>query len=446
MKKNTHHHPITDALGHLDEETVLACMSEDTTPRVTAAPRGVYRKLAVAAACLMLTLGVGAAVALPLMRANDPALPADTTADSPTVSTAPLLWHDEPAFVNIQVLSFDTEPAETASPSEGTVSVENSDIFRNKHLLLQFDCAEGETVTITSHDPLTLLSDDIADIITEMKRLEAQAEEEKLIDIDARAALRRRVLRLESEIRSLQYGGDVIVIGDSDIESMLTVDETTYLWSYASGMADYETVEFLIRNESGEITGAGSICIGVRSYLHVDQLRYEVLGSRRYDQPVGEEEAQAYLAALRDTADKAYAAMDFTPLNPNEGYKIAQSLVYGLIPADSASSALMEWDTAGYGSSECDFRWYTFRKIDTPSSIRRFILFSDGSYVEVASESGRAYEVMLRPFRSPGLIEEDYADTCLTLTDGRTMTFTEEPYMDPDLQFERNRWVAQISE
>ena len=31
MKK--HHHPVTDALGCLDEETIRACMSEDISPR-----------------------------------------------------------------------------------------------------------------------------------------------------------------------------------------------------------------------------------------------------------------------------------------------------------------------------------------------------------------------------------------------------------------------------
>ena len=446
MKKSTNHHPITDSLGYLDEETVRACMSEDISPRMTAHPRGLYRRLAVAAACLMLTASVGVAVALPLMRADTPALPPDTATLSPTVSTSPLLWHDEPAFVNIQVLSFETEAAETSSSGDSTVSVESSDFFRNKHLLLKFDCTEGETVTILSHEPITLLSDDIAEVLAEMERLETQMEEEHLISLSEKVELQRRVWELESEIRSQQYGGDVIVIGGSDIESMLTVDETTYLWSYASGMPDYETVDFLIRNESGEITGAGSICIGARSYTHVDQLRYEVLGSRRYDLPVSEEEAQAYLESLRNTAGETYAAMDFTPLNPDEGYGIARSLVYDLIPAENASNVLMEWDTASYASSECDFRWYTFRRIDTPSSIRRFILFSDGSYVEVASESGRAYEAMLRPFRSPFDAEENYSNSRLTLTDGRTMTFIEEPYLDPDSQFERTKWVAQISE
>ena len=31
--KNRNNHPVTDALGRLDEETVRACMSEDISPR-----------------------------------------------------------------------------------------------------------------------------------------------------------------------------------------------------------------------------------------------------------------------------------------------------------------------------------------------------------------------------------------------------------------------------
>ena len=444
MKKNMNQNPIIDALNGLDEEPVCTCMSEDITSHRTTSPRGAYRKLAVAAACLMLTLGLGAAVALPLMRAEPPALPTDTTAPLPAVSTSPLLWNDEPSFVNIQLLSFDTVESEDTPPSDSTVNVETNNIFRNKHLLLQFDCTDGETVVITSHDPITRFAKEISEVLAEMERLKNQEEQDFLIDIDARRALHHRILKLESEIRSVQYGNDTIVIGDSDIESMLAVNDTTYLWGLARSMTDYETIDFFIHNENGEITGAGSICIGIRSHTYVDQLRYEVLGSRRYERPVDEDEARAYIASLRDIADEAYAVMDFTPQNSDEGFKIARSAVHALLPADSASE---EWDTSGYSDSQCDFHWYTFRKIDTPKSPRRFILLPDGNYAEVASESGKAFDAMITvAFYGPHDIEADYSDTRLTLTDGRIMTFIEETYMDPDKQIERSKWVTQISE
>ena len=57
--KNSNHHPVTDALGRLNQETVLACMSEEGSRHVAPAPKNLYRRVAVAAACLTLAATVG---------------------------------------------------------------------------------------------------------------------------------------------------------------------------------------------------------------------------------------------------------------------------------------------------------------------------------------------------------------------------------------------------
>ena len=70
MKKN--HEKLTDAIGMLNQETIHGCITA-----TSASGRTTNRKRAVIlmAACMATLLMLGAVIAIPLMRAEDPILP-----------------------------------------------------------------------------------------------------------------------------------------------------------------------------------------------------------------------------------------------------------------------------------------------------------------------------------------------------------------------------------
>lgn len=431
--KSKNNHPITDSLGGLSEEAVRACMSEDVTPRAVVSHGGLYRKLAVAAACLTLTLTVGAAVALPLMRAEEPALPetehSDTAIEPPPETDAEAV--EAYPFVRFQVLSYsenDTKEPSSDGDSSLTIIDELSSL-RTYNLYLQFDCAEGETVTITSHDMGE--NDDISERWQEtLSRVEsADHRYGSTAEYVARILTREIYNRLRNKNHSL-----------------LKLDSATYMWCYPTQTPErnYDVVSFVIRNENGEITGAGSICIGIHSSLYHHQLRYEVLGSIRFDTPISEEAVNAYLASLEATAEETYANIDFSPQTEDEGFALAYSAV----------SALPNTDHVGcYSNGNCAFRWYTGYQIGSPyteeiTTARRFFLFTDGTYVEIAPESYELYDGMLEALGASS-DEADFSDLAIPLTDGRVITFRQETFTEPadgetDSSVTRTKWVAVI--
>lgn len=420
--KNKHTHPVSDALNRMDEETVRACMSEDITPRVSSVHRGLCRKLAVAAACLTVTAAVGLGALLPLMQVDDPTLPETNPIDTAT-ENAP----EEYPFVKLQVLSY-TEGAEeeTEDPSAPSFSIEAEKGFRQSRLILRFDCAEGETVTITSHAAESSHEKKLAEIVNKLQSVEVEDENSNY----AQRLMRRLELILQRGASS----------------ALSAADATTYVWSIPGSKPDYDVVDFTVKNADGQIVGAGSICIGVRYHTGLYQIRTDILGSQRFDTPVSEEEAGHYLASLRATAEEAYNAMDFSPLNDDEGFALAYSAVSALPNSGH---------TGSYGTGDCLFEWYTGNPIGQPdadSASRRFFLLPDGTYVEVAPEGYEAYDGMLEQiFGAWGenSDEEDFSDLAIPLTDGRMITFREEAFTEPlngkeATSITRTKWVAVI--
>lgn len=435
--KNKHIHPVTDVLNRIDEEMIRACMSEDVTPRATVSHRGLYRKLAVAAACFALVLSVGVAALLPLMRANDPTLPETGLPTSEGSTSSVKDKEEEYPFVKLQVLSY-TEGAEeeTDDPSAPSFSIEAEKGFRQSRLILRFDCAEGETVTITSHSTEIIHEKRVAAIANQLQSIKEEDGNSQY----AQKLMRRLDLLLQR--------------GSGAVSTLSAVNDTTYVWSITGRQTDYDVVDFTIKNSTGEIVGAGSICIGIRHLPSLYQLRTDILGSQRFDTPVSEEEAGHYLESLRATAEDAYNAMDFSPLNDDEGFALAYSAVSALPNSGH---------TGSYGTGDCLFEWYTGNPIGQPdadSSARRFFLLPDGTYIEVAPEGYEAYDGMLEQiFGAWGANsdEEDFSNLAIPLTDGRMITFREETFTEPvyneDLHYvdggkvtsiTRNKWVAVI--
>ena len=421
MKQHNNRHPVTDALGHLDEEHIISCMCEDVTPHTAVSRISLCRRLAVAAACVTLAVTVGAAALLPLMRESDPTLPETSHSD-----TAAEDEREEYPFVKLQVLSYTEGDSEAEDPSTPSFSIEAEKSFRQSRLFLRFDCAEGETVTITSHAPEISYEKKLAEIVNRLQSVEVE---------DENSDYAQRLMRKLELI--LQRG---------PASALSSADATTYVWSIPGSKPDYDVVDFTIKNAEGEIIGAGSICIGVRYHRSLYQIRTDVLGSQRFDSPVSEEEAVAYLESLRATAEEAYAAMDFSPMSDDEGFALAFSAVAALPNSGH---------TGSYGCGDCLFEWYTGNPIGQPDAdiaARRFFLLPDGTYVEVAPEGYEAYDGMLEQiFGAWGenSDETDFSTLAIPLTDGRVITFREETFTESLNGKEtdtitRNKWVAVI--
>lgn len=438
--KNSNHHPITDALGRLNQETVLACMSEEGSRHVAPAPKNLYRRVAVAAACLTVAAAVGLAALLPLMRTDTPSLPEE----SPT-ETAIENGEEEYPFVNVKLLSYDASAENNEdAPSQPTVNVENpSDqltSYRN-HLVLHFDCDPGETVSIVSHIP-----ENSRDIQLSEALLELQA-----VESDSPRDTQMLLIKIETILNRIQRG-------QQHTNNVVAVDDTTYMWCIPTAKPSFDVVEFLIRNEEEKIVGAGSICIGIRYHHYVNQLRTAILGSTRFDTPVSEEEATAYLESLRTTAEEAYTSMDFSPLNQDEGFALSRSAVRDIEKADPNMVEPAQMGNCTYGFGSCLFKWYTFGVEDAPQTTRRFFLLPDGTYAEVAPEGAEAYDGMLEQlFGAWGSSSDkaDFSDLMIPLTDGRVITFHEESFTEPVngkytvdgeevTSITRNKWVAVI--
>ena len=422
--KNKHTHPISDTLNLLDEETVRACMSEDITPRTAVSHRGLYRKLTVAAACLTMTAAVAFTTLLPLMQVEAPTRPETNYSDTAT-ENAP----EEYPFVKLQVLSYTAGDGEEAEdPSAPSFSIEAEKGFRQSRLILRFDCAEGETVTITSHAAEIIQEQKVAEIANQLQSIEPGDENSRY----AQKLMRRLELILQR--------------GSGSVSTLSAVDDTTYVWSVTGRSPDYDVVDFAIKNAEGEIVGAGSICVGIRRLPGLYQLRTDILGSQRFDTPVSEEEAVAYLDSLRATAEEAYAAMDFSPMSDDEGFALARSAV-SLLPNSG--------HTGSYGTGDCLFEWYTGNPIGQPDAdiaARRFFLLPDGTYVEVAPEGYEAYDGMLEQiFGAWGenSDEADFATLAIPLTDGCVITFHEETFTESlngkeTDSITRTKWAAVI--
>lgn len=435
MMKNRNQHPITDALNHLDEETVRTCMESEIATR-KAAPRlnRIYPKLAIAAACLTLTAVLGTAAFLPFLRPHDPALPGGTSPDS-------FMEKDEQAhpFVRLQVLSYDASEddatAEDENVPDSDVTIDSNNYFRNSNLILHFDCAEGERVVITSHSAVSPLSDELANTLAALDELEdPEGDRDPKVDDALRRKLERKLYMLQRKYQAYQRNNGFIKVND-----------VTYMWNAPKNPDEYEVIDFTIYNAEDGIVGAGSICIGIRPTHYLYQLRTAVLGSERFEAPISQEDAKTYLDSLHATAEEAYSNMDFSPANGEEGYALARSAVTDILQAEYPDPT--QRDSCHYGSGSCDFKWYTFNGINAPETMRRFFLFSDGTYVEVAPVGAAAFDGMLyQLFESTEVVEEDFSDLTIPLTDGRILQFQEETYTDPVYGAERTKWVVSITE
>lgn len=388
--------------------------------------RNVTRRwVGVAAACLSAVMVLGAVVTIPLLSADDPSLPdSNQMAVSVPGTDATLEVPEENyPFVRVQVLSATTNgEEEKEQEKEESVSVD----MEYSRIMLTFNCAEGETAEITSHRTLNsknAVSERMETLLLKIESMEFSG--------NALKVLERMLYR---EIRTLERNGETEtelepfrVITQISDRSFL-VHKNLFRPTFLS-----DVVDFVIRNENGEIVGAGSVCLAAKMLYSSNMVRYEVLGSKRFDAPVSDEDATAYVDGLHENAEAVIAGMDFSPVTVEEGYELAKidivQVCYGngqvVVPVDSL------WTNS---SSSWEFRILKIRG-RAQDEERFFITFPDGTWGEISEDSGWIYEVCTDENCTLGEdTHEHHTGRTLVLSDGRTVSVERQVYVDENGQ------------
>ncbi len=386
-----------------------------------------YRWVSLTAACLAAVMVLGGVVAVPLLTADEPSLPDSGQIGVSAPSTGDALVTPTPEtnypFVRVQVLSATTDgEEEKEQEKEDSVSVD----MEYSRIMLTFNCEAGETAEITSHQTLN------------SKKAVSKRMEELLLKIESMDfrdnALKILERMLYREIRTLEKNGEMEtalapyrVITQLSDHSFL-IHKNLFRPTYLS-----DAVDFIIRNENGEIVGAGSVCFAVKMLYSSNMVRYEILGSKRFDTPVSAEDAAAYVDGLHENAEAVIAGMDFTPVTAEEGYELAKidivKICYGngqvAVPVDSL------WTNS---ASFWEFRILKIRG-RAQDEERFFITFPDGTWGEISEDNGWIDEVCTDENCTFGEdAHEHRIGRTLVLTDGRTVSIERQVYVDENGQ------------
>lgn len=418
MKNNRE--KLTHAFEELRGDTLGGVLTAMDTQAVS--PRSHTRRfVTLTAACLAAVMVLGTVVAVPFLTADDPAV-STTGQDGVSDMNATLESPEaQDSFVRVQALSAGTEEGEQMSNS---VSVDMS----YSRIMLTFDCDEGETVEITSHYTLnqqTAVSEKMEEVLLEYERMELT--DHMLQNLER--MLYREIRRLESSTETFdtelsKWEPDRVITQISEYSFL--VCKRLFRGSNLS-----DVVDFVIRNESGEIVGAGSICFAVKVLYSSDMIRYEILGSKRFDAPVTEEEATAYLDGLHEKTEAAIAGMDFAPVTPEEGYEVAKADLIAACYWDEKLRVALDslWT---HSASFWEFRFvYPICSGEKQEDARSFITFSDGTWGEIAEDGGWIDEPCTDESCSVGVEPHDHrVSRTLVLTDGRVITIERQLCVD----------------
>ncbi len=419
MKNNRE--KLTRAFEGLRGDTlggVLAAMDAPVAVGRTRARRFVT----LTAACLAVVMVLGAVVAVPLMTSEEPTVPVTGqggVSDMDSILDSPEEQHP---LVRVQALSAGTE--DEGGQVNDSVSVDMS----YSRIMLTFDLEEGETVEITSHYTLnqkTAVSEKMEEVLLEYERMELT---DQLLQTLERT-LYREIRRLES-----QNGDAETELSKWEPDRVITqINEYSFLVCkrlFRRGVNLSDVVDFVIRNESGEIVGTGSVCFAVKVLYSSDMIRYEILGSKRFDAPVTEEEATAYLDSLHEKTEATIAGMDFTPVTPEEGYEVAKTDLLAACYGDE--KVLFELDVWTQSASFWEFRFLHPRcRGEKQEDARSFIMFPDSTWGEIAEDSGWIDEPCTDESCTIGEdAHEHRVGRNLVLTDGRRVSIERRLYVD----------------
>lgn len=413
---------LNDAVGMLDEETVQGAMSHATNMRALQISRRVTlrrRAMVLLAACLSLTLMLGALLAIPLMTADDPAIsettpPVGETSAPPITGETPTLSYTEAPMVKLSMLTTRSDATVSDTPVLTRGSLPQMDTvngFFRTFLVLSFDCEAGETVTVDAETaclfPVDLPFNEDTDLGLTGEFMD------RLMDIyDARDP------------------GNTTLTMDPATSCILVMMPKTQT------ALDEDTLTFTVQSEADVTVGAGSVYVGTRYLLDAEahRLWYEssaltrsaVLGSVRLDAPedVTAEQISDLLNSFTAETEAAKAELDYTPATVDERYIAAR--------AEIALTVFADEQITGSSTHAGSFLYYqTIQVHDTDKSEkdRGFILFADGTWGE--------YEIHDNCLAGchgdgcPAGSEDNYPHALtkgcrITLTDGRIFELVEQ--------------------
>lgn len=425
MKNNRE--KLNHAFEGLRGDTLEGVMTVMESP-VAGRSNRTRRLVTLTAACLAVVMMLGAVVAVPLLTAEDPTVPITEQNSVPNTAPSVAVPEENYPFVRVQALSASAENGEETADDSVSVNAEYS------RIMLTFDLEEGETVEITSHNTLnrqTAVSKKLEELLLQYEKMELT---ESMLQTLERI-LYREIRHLEKEAGEAEtelseWEPDRVVIQIT--ESSFLISKRLFWRTDAS-----DVVDFVIRNEAGEIVGAGSVCFAMKLLYSSSMVRHEILGSKRFEAPVTEEEAAAYVDGLHENLETVMANMDFTPATAEEGYAVAETDLITTCYGDGKVLAALQ-SVLTNSASSWEFRFiYPRSRGEEPEDARSFIMFPDGTWGEIAEDSGWIYETCTD--ESCGAEEapaehEHYTGRILVLTDGRTVSLERRLYEDENGQ------------
>ncbi len=411
----TNKEKMNDAVGMLDEETVQSAMTHAATMRtVQISRRATMRRRAAVllAACLSLALILGTLLAIPLMTADDPAAPEQTTKDedlAPAYIEAPMVKLTRLSATEVATVSDPEIPSIQTGVQMSSVS------YHILYNVLTIDCEPGETVTVNADSKCLYVVDMPLNEDTDLSPW-------------------------GDFYKALKYPDAQPVISmDSRRVDRVTFDPATSCVAVLIPISEAETDEalltFTIADGEGSVVGVGSLYVGVQHLVadttsHVrDNLaiaRSAVLGSVRFTDPssVTEEQAHELVESFTARVEDCKAALDYTPATKDER-KIAT--MAEIVNTEFADGQVGAWG-CGF-SSWNDF--YNFHIESAENGMERnFIIFDSGEWFEFRVH-GDCYHSPCHLGCPNSAQQEHHAimSGCrLTATDGRVYEYVTQTY------------------
>ncbi|MBE6558674.1 MAG: hypothetical protein E7661_06670 [Ruminococcaceae bacterium] len=397
MKNNRE--KLTHAFEGLRGDTLREAVTAMETPVIKR--NSARRFVAVTAACLAVVLALGAAVAVPLMRADELMVP-DVT-NTPPADMQPSLHYGE--GIQVQMLSAGGNgDCFTPDPSDN-VNINTQDLGIWHEFYFVFDGLEaGETLTLTSHNTtlaqaeLRLRPEGIMGEIHnspvhvirpgEAEETEAETDASEKMDFE-----KMRVKAVTDYAQTLTYD-----------PSLTDKDVPVFLWRYthlseesrADGHLYEDYVDFTIRNSEGHIAAVGSLYVGDQKlmsdenhyyYAALSVSRGALLGSVRFDDPtlVTDADVDALMEEFHNkAASQKNGLFDETTFSREEmGYKNLATVFTEYYPECTKTLELVIRSSSFDGNR--GWKHMIISTIHEPEDTRDFFFFEDGTYA-VAEE------------------------------------------------------------
>lgn len=357
---------LSHAFNDLRDDTLMEAVTAMETPVVSKATHS-RRRLTVAAACLTAVLALGAVLALPMLKTEEPA-PTPPPATEPQAPDDVMFYYDAPIVKMMSLSVGDTAEGIMEGESNVTMRIDEDIRITHEYHLLFETLAEGETLTLTSRN--TTLA-------------QASVIEFPDADIHIKAAT--------EYLPSITFD-----------PTLTQYDKPVFLWNYLDLPEDARTegniyedfVDFIIRDADGHITGTGCLYLANKKVMTTEEnnsyfklmsiSRGKVLGSVRFDDPasVTEEQVEALLSEMHGKAEGlAENFFDESTFTADEWYiknwaAIMETEYPEYLPEDAPPLVLR-----GAGRIIDGIRAHLLMAtLETYTELRSVFFFEDGTY------------------------------------------------------------------